>query len=105
MKIWLLKKLGIWDFVWRRFCDEYPIRLSGTSPEVQNYFQETEKALTDMMIFGMGVTKHVPIKKIIVDKEILYVKNEKPQPVREFPGWDRVKYKQEFNPFLEDQVK
>lgn len=42
MKIWLLKKLGIYDFVWRQFCDEYPVRLSGKSPELKRYFSENE---------------------------------------------------------------
>lgn len=105
MKIWLLKKLGIWDFVWRQFCDEYPVRLSGKSPEVKHYLSENEKVIADAMIYGMGAVKHVPIEEIIVDRKILYVRNEKPQPVREFPGWDKVKYKEEFNPFLEDKVK
>lgn len=70
MKIWLLKKLGIWDFVWQKFCDEYPVRLSGKSPELKHYFSENEKAMTDMMLFGIGAIKFT-INPYIKDKDLL----------------------------------
>lgn len=67
---WLLKKTGIYAFVWRQFCDEYPIRIGGKTPEVQKFLQESEKAFTDMMTYGLGCTQHVDPRTIpIIQQE------------------------------------
>lgn len=60
----LLKNLGIWEFVWQRFCEEYPIRMSAKTPEAQSFMKENDKAFTDMIIHGMGAVKHVPYEEI-----------------------------------------
>lgn len=56
---WILKKSGIYDFIWCEFCKEYPVRISGKTPEFKQFMEANNKAFTDMMIYGMGCTQHV----------------------------------------------
>lgn len=62
MFVWFLKKSGIWNFVWRSFCEEYPIRMSAKTPQVHEFMEENAKAMTDMMVYGMSAVKHVPVE-------------------------------------------
>lgn len=64
--VWLLKNLGIWGFVWNKFCEEYPIRIHAKSPEAQRYMRENEKAYTDMLVYGMGCVQHVDVGSVYV---------------------------------------
>lgn len=61
---WLLKKLGIYQYVWNQFCDQYPIRIAADTPEVKRFFQENDKMFTDMMIYGMGCVQHIDPKSM-----------------------------------------
>lgn len=62
---WLLKKTGIYSFIWQQFCDQYPIRIGAETPEVKKFLQDQEKVFTDLMIHGMGCTHYVDPKGIL----------------------------------------
>lgn len=61
---WILKKIGVYNYVWNDFCDQYPIRLSAETPEVKKYLETQNKVFTDMMIYGMGCTHYVDPKAV-----------------------------------------
>lgn len=61
---WILKKTGIYNFIWVDFCKQYPIRLSGETPEVKLYLETQHKVITDMMIYGMGCTQYVDPRSV-----------------------------------------
>lgn len=63
---WLLNKTGVYAFVWNDFCDQYPIRISGETPEVKKYLETQQKVFTDMMVYGMGCTQHVDPRSVQV---------------------------------------
>ena len=56
---YLLKKSGIYGFVWDDFCRAYPVRLSGETPEVKKYLETQHKVVEDMLVYGMGCTQYV----------------------------------------------
>ncbi len=56
--------------LWERFCEDYPIRLSADIPEVQKFFEENEKAVTDMMVYGCGAVKYMPVEDIITNGDV-----------------------------------
>lgn len=68
---WLLKKIGIYQYVWNNFCDEYPIRISGETPEVKKYLETQSKVFTDTMIYGMGCTHYVDPRGILGCKDVV----------------------------------
>lgn len=68
---WLLKKSGIYNHVWEEFCREYPIRISGTTPEVKRYLETQNKVFTDMMIYSMGCTQYVDPRDIMTRKDVV----------------------------------
>ena len=61
---YILQKSGIYGMIWDDFCRQYPIRLSGKTPEVKKYLETQNKVVTDMMIYGMGCTQYVDPKTI-----------------------------------------
>jgi hypothetical protein len=65
---WLLKKTGIYNFVWNDFCREYPVRIKGETPELQKFMEVNNKAFTDMLVYGMGCTQYVDPKTVMPAK-------------------------------------
>ena len=70
MIVWLLKISGIYGFVWDDFCCQYPIRLSGETPEVKKYLEMQHKVVEDMLVYGMGCTRYVDPNAVFKDKVV-----------------------------------
>lgn len=68
---WILKKTGIYQHVWNDFCDQYPIRISGETPEVKKYLETQQKVFTDMMVYGLGCTHYVDAKGVFNQKDVV----------------------------------
>lgn len=68
---WLLRRTGAYDLLWDDFCKEFPVRISGKTPELQQFMEANNKAFTDMIIYGMGCTQYVDPKDIGVKKDVV----------------------------------
>lgn len=66
---YILRKSGVYGMIWDDFCRQYPVRLSGETPEVKKYLETQEKVVTDMLVYGMGCTQYVDPKTINMDLE------------------------------------
>lgn len=69
MFAWLLKKTGVYNYVWGEFCKEYPVRISGATPEARKYLEDHQRVVQDMMLYGMGCTHYIDPRSISVPKD------------------------------------
>ena len=69
---YILKKSGVYGMIWDDFCRQYPIRISGETPEVKKYLETQEKVVTDMMIYGMGCTHYVDPNSVFDKNKVVH---------------------------------